>query len=326
MKQLVSLEEAKALVAEGRPLLLAGDEKLLRALPRGPWIAGTIPYFMAERGGVKTAESLFVHRLPAFAQKAEARLYVPAALSHIPADYPPNGVSFIIVPAGSAALVEYALHCTSWKGLFDRPLVGWVSGVDLDRLGQVTPKVLDGSTGEWSENAAAVLHVSLPEGKQAKVDIINLFEQGEGDAIAFETEGFEVADCLVNGARRNFAEYIAEKKLDTRLPLVADYNGAMVNVSFQAVDAASKRVTLYAPTVSGLTYRQAKALKEDYAVAFQREIAARRGSPAFACNCILNYLYGGLEGKTTGGMNGPITFGEVAYILLNQTMVYVDVE
>ena len=41
----------------------------------------------------------------------------------------------------------------------------------------------------------------------------------------------------------------------------------------------------------------------------------------FSCNCILNYLYGGLEGKHTGSVYGPITFGEIAHLLLNQTLV-----
>jgi len=40
----------------------------------------------------------------------------------------------------------------------------------------------------------------------------------------------------------------------------------------------------------------------------------------------LNYLYSGLEGKKTGNVTGPITFGEVAYQLLNQTMVYMTIE
>ena len=50
------------------------------------------------------------------------------------------------------------------------------------------------------------------------------------------------------------------------------------------------------------------------------------GRVAFSCNCILNYLHSGLEGRKTGGIVGPITFGEIAYQLLNQTMVYVTVE
>jgi hypothetical protein len=49
------------------------------------------------------------------------------------------------------------------------------------------------------------------------------------------------------------------------------------------------------------------------------------GDVEFSCNCILNYLYGELEGKRTGALKGPMTFGEVAYQLLNQTMVYLKV-
>jgi hypothetical protein len=60
---------------------------------------------------------------------------------------------------------------------------------------------------------------------------------------------------------------------------------------------------------------------EDYAGAFCTAIAAEESKPVFACNCILNFLYGKLEGKTTGRITGPITFGEIAHLLLNQTMV-----
>jgi hypothetical protein len=106
--------------------------------------------------------------------------------------------------------------------------------------------------------------------------------------------------------------------------LVADYNGAMVNISFQAVDAAARKVSLYAPVFEGVSYRVARPLADDYTVIFQRALRAHTEAPVFACNCILNYLYGGLEGKKTGGITGPITFGEIAYMLLNQTLVYVD--
>jgi hypothetical protein len=324
MSSLLSLEEARRLVALGRPLLFAGDEKLLRELPKGKWIGGTIPYFMTSDGGRQTAEQLFVTRLPDFVTGAETRLYEPAALSRIPADYPENGASFIILPAASRAAVTFAQECSSWKGLFNRPLVGWVSGVDLSDLGKVKPKVVDGASLTVAEDAAVVLHAALPPGRLARVDIINLFTQGQGDDITFDTEGFEVSHCFVAGERRNLAQYLIDRHIDTRLPLVADYHGAMVNVAFQTVDAAAGRASFYAPVFRGVTYRLARALPEDYAAAFQKEVAARATSPVFACNCILNYLYGGLEGKTTGGMLGPMTFGEVAYMLLSQTMVYVD--
>lgn len=324
MKTLMSIADAAALIREGRPLMIAGDERCLRSLPRGRWIGGSIPYFMSDAGGVKTAEQVFVTRLPDFANEAEPRLYEPASMPSIPRDYPSNGVSFIILPAASKAHVEFAEKAPSWPGLFDRPLVGWVAGVDLGDLGKVLPRVFDGLSGKESENAAAVLHVKLPASHRASVDIINLFQQGSGDVLTFPKEGLEVDACFVNGERRSFAEYLAEKQIDTRLPLVADYSGAMVNISFQSVDQKAKRVALYAPVFEGVSYRIAAPLAEDYAAAFQHQLEARKVQPVFACNCILNYLYGGLEGRRTGEMVGPVTFGEVAYMLLNQTMVYVD--
>jgi hypothetical protein len=46
----------------------------------------------------------------------------------------------------------------------------------------------------------------------------------------------------------------------------------------------------------------------------------------FSCNCVLNYLYASLDGKKTGFFTGPVTFGEIAYILMNQTIVYLSIE
>jgi len=324
MNTLVSLDEAQRLVASGRPLLFAGDEKLLAALPPGPWMGGTIPYFMSDQGGVQTSEQLFVTTFPDFVREVTVRLYQPETMSSIPAGYPANGASFIILPGGSRAHVEFAQSGSGWKGLFDRPIVGWVAGVDLEDLGKVAPQVFNGLTGERSGDAAAVMHVSLALGHSATVDILNLFSQGDGDALGFLEDGFQATEVLVNGKREGFAAYLARTGADTRLPLVADYQGAMVNISFQAVDQASGQVTLYAPVFAGVTYRLARPLAQDYATAFQRELSARAVAPAFACNCILNYLHGDLKGKHTGGMTGPMTFGEVAYMVLNQTMVYVD--
>ena len=48
--------------------------------------------------------------------------------------------------------------------------------------------------------------------------------------------------------------------------------------------------------------------------------------PEFSCNCILNYLYGELEGKKIDNISGPITFGEIGYQLLNQTLTFLYIE
>ena len=126
-------------------------------------------------------------------------------------------------------------------------------------------------------------------------------------------------------ASRPISQYIAVKRLDTRLPLVADYYGAMVNVSFQSVDEAKQEVQFYTPVFAGLSYKHAKPI-ENYVQQFTSRMPTSLSKQiVFSCNCILNYLYSELEGKQTGGITGPITFGEVAYQLLNQTMVYLTI-
>jgi hypothetical protein len=73
-------------------------------------------------------------------------------------------------------------------------------------------------------------------------------------------------------------------------------------------------------------YKLAKPVP-NYVESFEKLIDAELGDKmVFACNCILNYLYSELEGKRTGNMTGPVTFGEVAYQLLNQTMAYMTIE
>jgi hypothetical protein len=118
---------------------------------------------------------------------------------------------------------------------------------------------------------------------------------------------------------------VLETGLDTRLPLVADYHGASVNVSFQAVDADRREVRFFAPVFAGVPYRHARPVP-DYVDAFASALPS--GIPeriALSCNCVLNYVHSSLEGRSTGDVVGPITFGEIAYQLLNQTMVYLAV-
>ena len=42
-KVMYSVEEISQLIANGKKLLLAGDENLLNKLPQGDWIGGSIP-------------------------------------------------------------------------------------------------------------------------------------------------------------------------------------------------------------------------------------------------------------------------------------------
>lgn len=252
--------------------------------------------------------------------------YAQNELGNVYLDAGEGGFSFIIIPASSPAHVSFALNAPNYQDFGSQPLVGWISGVLLDDLGKVKPKVFSGATGNSYEEEALVMHVDLLPGKTIDVGIVNIFEQGDGDTLTFSKDAFAAESVLVNGIEKNFAEYIAEKDLDTKLPLVADYYGALINISFQAV-SPEDGVSFYAPVFSGVHYKHAKPLA-DYAGAFSKQLMENNVAGkkiAFSCNCILNYLYSELEGKKTDPFVGPITFGEIAYQLLNQTLVYVDI-
>ncbi len=315
-----SISEVNAKIAAGQKLLLAGSESALSQLPKGNWIGGTIPYFMDANGGVCTDSQVFVNEVPACATGIEIREYTPQTLPSICEDGPDNGFSFLILPAGSAVHGAYAENAPTYKDIFFKPVVGWVSGVHVSQIGLQPAKVFDGLTGKSYSDSAVVMHVTLPADKSAELDIVNVFRPGSGDTITFPASGFSAKECMVNGKPMNCAEYMAKARKDPQVPLVANYSGSYVNVSVQAVDEATGTVKFYAPVFAGIEYTFAAPVA-DYVAAFEAVTHTNGTVAAFSCNCILNYLYAGLEGKKTGSITGPITFGEVAHQLLNQTLV-----
>lgn len=322
---LIALEEAAQRITRGEALVIAGDESVLSELPKGRWVGGSIPYFIGAEGGVFSTDRVFVTSLGTVFSDVSIREYSVDTIANIAKDAPENGLTFLILPASTPIHARYAQDSPGYEQLFLKPIVGWVSGVATADIGSKPAVVVDGATGRKSTSTAVALHGTLPPGRSARVGVINIFQQGTGDTIEFENDGFSVKDCLVAGKRINFADYLREKQVDTKLPLVADYFGTMVNVSFQRSDEAEKTVHFFAPVFRGVTYKFAADVG-DYPLAFKRATASLPAeSVVFSCNCILNYLYGHLEGKKTGALTGPVTFGEIAYQLLNQTLVYAEV-
>ncbi|MFX1274565.1 MAG: DUF6976 family protein [Promethearchaeota archaeon] len=325
IRSLLDLDEVKKKIESNKTLLIAGDENLLKQLPKGKWIGGTIPYFMAEDGGLSTKDKMYVTELPDYIEDITIKTYNQDTISKIYVDDPDKTLSFIIIPASSSIHYYFALESPNFKGFATRALIGWISGIHLDDLGNETAKIMDGSSLSVYDDRAVVMHVRLPENKFPEIKILNIFEQGDGDAIEFLEDGFMAQEVQINGETRNFAEYIIENNIDIKLPLVANYFGAMINTSFQAVDEENKKVDFYAPVFKGVLYKQARPVK-DYISDFLNEMPEESGENiVFSCNCILNYLYAELEGKKTGYFTGPMTFGEIAYQLLNQTLAYVKI-
>jgi hypothetical protein len=326
MNQLIDTLAAMELIASGISLCIAGPESELDKLPPGNWIGGTIPYFMVPSGGVVVSEGqVFVTDISAVG-KVSFATYGPHELEKISGHCPENGIAITIIPAGSSSHQIFAAEAANYEKAFLQPTVGWISGVHLSQIGSVTPKVYAGSGSAKYDDCAVVAYVEMPPDKLAAIEIVNLFEPDQGDLLNFTSTGFEVTDCLVNGMATNFADYIRSKNLQHgQLPMVGDYVGAYINVSLQNVGEAGGKVALYAPVFPNVDYHFARPV-DNYERAFRARLATQQEAGLFmSCNCILNFLFGELEGKSIGGVAGPVTFGEIAYQLLNQTMVAVRV-
>ncbi len=318
---LFTLEETVALINEGKALHIAADDSLLQKLPKGNWIGGSTPYFISEDGGLFTKERLFVNELD-FAEEIRIAEYGKYNVFQIVEEGFDNGLTILIMPYGSEVAAKYSKEAPNVEELIMHPTIGWISGFELGTAGEA--KVYNGSTGQAFSDKAVAMYIRLPKGKSAMINMINIFSDDKTDpVIRFSDNELSVRKCTVNGQEVDFADYIEKKGIDPGMPLVADYNGAYINTSIKGVE--NGEVSFYAPVFKDIEYRFATHV-DDYAAEFISRIAeAGARQPVLSFNCILNYLNGALEGKKIPPYTGPVTFGEVAYQLLNQTLVYCEV-
>ena len=190
MFRLRTISETNALIDAGKRLHLAADEAVLRKLHRGVWIGGTIPYFLTDEGGFADRHRVFVTELPESATVTGIALLGANELARLPGDAPANGFSLVILPGFSEILTSYAIDGENLPGIYEKPVIGWVSGVHLDDVATVKPLVVNGQTGEFSSGRLAVMHAALPSSQVARIGQLNLFEQGAGDTIVFQETGF----------------------------------------------------------------------------------------------------------------------------------------
>lgn len=323
MRKLQSIEEITEKIKAGKFLSLAGDERALSKLPPGKWIGGTIPYFMHDEKGEFNQEMIYATEIDSCALDCKIIAYNDVNISQITKDRFPNGYTILILPAGQEVQLNYGLNASDFEGIYDAPIVGWVSGIDLNS--QDSPKTYNGLTGNSSETDGVAMHISLPSNKIASANIVNIHQENpNSDVLEFLSNDFSAGNCLVNGVERNFAEYLTTEEIDIKSPIISDYSGAKVNVAFKEVNNETGTVDFYGAVFKGRKYRFAQPIN-DYASEFAASVPALKSNEEFACNCILNYLYGEFESKSVG-MAGPITFGEIAYILFAQTLVYLVID
>jgi hypothetical protein len=274
---------------------------------------------MSADGGVVTDEKLFVTEISYGNCKIVS--YDEKNIKSITSDAFENGFSIAILPFDSEVHKVYAAQASGFKGMFAKNIVGWISGVNLSKEG-MTPITVNGSTLECSSSKGVALHIQTPGGQVVSIGIVNVFTPNKSSpVIEFHETGFVVDKCLVDGREVVFADYIAQNGINTKLPLIGSYSGAGINVSFKRIENGA--VQFYAPVFRNIKYRLPNEIS-DYATAFAKKLDQFKNAKAvFSCNCILNFLYGELEGKHVQHFYGPITFGEIAYQLVNQTLVYV---
>ena len=317
----LAFEDVCTWIEDGKVLHIAGTEALLRKLPKGSWIGGSTEYFIAEQGGLISGGLLCVTEIDC--EDFSIKTYDVGEIKNVGNDAFVNGFSIVIIPFDSEIHKVYSENAAGYEHIFMRNITGWIAGCNLD-VPKQTPIAVNGALPEAYPDKAVALHLKIPEDKNVRVNIINVFSQDEASpVIEFTREGFSAVNCLVDGKETVFADYITQNDIDTKLPLVGDYSGNGVNISFKSVEDGT--VNFYAPVFSGIKYRMAQRLP-DYAAAFQVNIEKASGDNAvFSCNCILNFLYGRIEDEKVEKFNGPLTFGEIAYQLVNQTLVYVTV-
>ena len=324
MNQLVTLEEANALIARGSVLHIAGVEPLLRQLNRGYWIGGTTPYMLTEAGGFVVRDKLFVTELPVPAKAITTRFVDIGNIPAISIEAPRNGFSLVIAPAMSEIHTIYSLTAANIPGIRDIALMGWIAGVHIDERHQFTPKVFDGVSGELSDDKIVVMHACLPPNKEAKVGVVNLVEPGDGDTFVFDAPGFAVRECEINGERGDFYAYAQQHQLEYHCPLVTDLGGEQIAVGIKLIDAETRSVQLYAPVMHGRVYRLGSS-PPGYREELIRVAAAMDVKPVLTVNCVRNLAIGGLEGHHFNPLPGPAVFGELAHVLMNQTLVYLTI-
>ena len=323
-KALYTITEVSKLIANDKILLISGDETLLDKLPEGRWIGGTTPYFMAPEGCLFSQELLHVVDLTDFVTDVKLASYDENQICNVVSEEFDNGFTVLILPAHQPVWHAYAMESPNYSNLYTNPVIGWVSGVKYENVGIESPKTYLGTTKFKAQ--AVAMHLKLPENLIARVEIINLYEPGNGDVIKFPEKGFESNRCIVNGKDQSLYQYFKSVNADEPLPIVANYSGAHINVG-AIWDRKNEVANLYAPVFPNVEYRLAKSKNVFYEQEFEDRISKeKQDSIVFACNCLMNYFTFGLEGKKLKGVSGPVTFGEIAYHLLNQTFAYLLIE
>jgi hypothetical protein len=322
---LYSVEEVTELINKGKVLLLAGDAALLSQLPKGKWIAGTTHRFVSQKEGLLAShEKIFVHCLPDYVDGIKISVYDASTIKNIYDDAYDNGFSVLIMTWDSEVLREYSTNVSSYSNFACKVVCGWITSAFFpgDKVQELSLAV-SGEDASFYDSRAVVMHVSLPSDKYAEVHTFSPFKQGKGDTFVFEENGMTVKNAYINGVKRNFKEYLnaqPETNATADVPVAGDFVGTIMNVYLLAFRQGHQPDLVYftAPVYKNIEYRMAELDMSYEEPSFDGEIV-------FSLTCITNFLKPEVFQKFLTKMNGPFTYGEIAYHLMNHATIYLTI-
>lgn len=326
-RKLYSKQDVEKFISAGNKMVLTADENILKQLPKGNWVGGTTPYFMDKKAGIITKELIFVDDFTEIAVDFKIEQFSKENIQNIALNAYENGFSVLILPLDAPVYYEFALNSLTYQQIFQNPVVGYVAGFDFADFGNATAKVINGQTLQMSENEAIALHIQLPENKIARAEILNLDTIApNSDTIVFEKTSFVQSDCFINGKKRNLAEYLFETKYKETAPrpLIANTNGALINRDIKNIDLEKKEVSFFSPVYAQDKYYLTNIIV-DYQTLFNFELTKIELKPLYTAICVSYYLLGNFENKKIN-IEGVFAFGEIAYQLLNKTLVMLIID
>ncbi|MBQ5549977.1 MAG: hypothetical protein IIT32_02845 [Bacteroidales bacterium] len=325
-------QEVINLINAGHVMLLSGSDKALSNLPKGKWVAGTTPYFMDGTGKVDE-ENIFVDDFTDIAKNAKVEVFDTADVHNIAKHGYDNGFIVMSLPIDTEIYFEFSNKSLEYEGIYNNPLVGFVACCnfnDYGNFGQLKTFVGAGNYGQLFHNKAVALYVELPDNITARAEIINLDTiDYSTPKVVFPKTSFFQSDCTIDGKPGNIAEYM-EKYVKPRMggngytQMITSQNGALINRDPKVVDLAKGTTSFFSPAYAGDEYYLVKP-GNDYLAMFNEALKAKK-SEIVACFSCISYFFGGsFEGKSII-KNGCYAFGEIAYQLLNKTIVTLEID
>ena len=329
---LYTVEEVNAMIAKGDTLLLAGDAVLLSQLHKGKWIAGTTSRFIENGTLLSSREKIFVHNLTGIAVEVKITVYGKSDIHRVYDDAFDNGFSALIIPCYSDVMTEYTANCTGYSNFAARALCGWIAVAppfsEYERDDESF--VFSGETGLRYDAHGVVMHVMLADDKYAEIHVFSPFSPAGDDVIMFEETGIQTEYALINGKRRNFREYLVEKNIDrtqdsiigSGICLSGCNYGVKVNVAIsrELESDMEKYVSFGVSVYKDIEYSLASL---DSNISRENIKMESDDSVIYSITCITNYICPDRYLKYLKKMNGPFTYGEIAYYLISHATVYV---